>query len=129
MRDSFFEKGDLVEHSRRVGRRAPRLGNIIDIRARKHGSYVHVEWAKGLPKAAWYRYDSLRAGHLRTGNCWEDAELCKRCRDLCDVCHQHDEPRGECDACARCPTCDAADDADASARAAAVARLRYPDVS
>ena len=37
------------------------------------------------------------------GNDWsEDAVYnCKKCGagNLCDVCHKHDNPRGECDEC------------------------------
>lgn len=46
--------------------------------------------------------------HDRKGNCWEGAYECPICGDdvLCDVCHQHDEPRGECPECPECPACD-----------------------
>lgn len=50
--------------------------------------------------------------HTLTGNCWLLGYACKHrgCRDsdsVCDVCHLHDEPRGECRECPRCPLCDA----------------------
>lgn len=38
-----------------------------------------------------------------TGNCWveEAAFGCRKCgrENMCDVCHLHDQPRGECEEC------------------------------
>jgi hypothetical protein len=38
-----------------------------------------------------------------SGNCWNEAAVygCRKCGkdELCDVCHLHDMPRGECDQC------------------------------
>lgn len=47
--------------------------------------------------------------HACTGNCWSLAEKCRKCGvgNLCDVCHEHCEPRGECEECERCEVCDA----------------------
>lgn len=64
-----------------------------------------------------------RAIHSLNGNCWEH-----RCRQaptedgaLCDQCHVHAQPRGECSACAPCCACEAEFDeaADAIQRACA----------
>lgn len=62
--------------------------------------------------------------HTYTGNCWAtvfpDCD-CNRgtCRGrdkvgcpsrafpLCDVCHDHDEPRGACEECLPCEACEA----------------------
>lgn len=45
-----------------------------------------------------------------SGNCWERAYRCRKdgCQpgNLCDVCHAHSEPRGECSECPRCEACD-----------------------
>lgn len=45
--------------------------------------------------------------HNKKGNCWENAYKCKECGkgDLCDVCHDHDSPRGECKECPQCEKC------------------------
>lgn len=45
--------------------------------------------------------------HLLNGNCWENAYKCKKCGigELCDVCHKHDWPRGNCQICERCEQC------------------------
>jgi hypothetical protein len=44
--------------------------------------------------------------HNHKGNCWDAPYECKRCgNELCDVCHEHDEPRGECSVCTHCPAC------------------------
>gem|GEM_PF-4469323 len=45
--------------------------------------------------------------HTRTGNCWERAYRCRKCGtgEMCDVCHDHDAPRGECRACKPCDAC------------------------
>lgn len=44
--------------------------------------------------------------HLNNGNCLEsmyDCQLCGTGLDvLCDVCHEHDMPRGDCDECEIC---------------------------
>lgn len=51
--------------------------------------------------------------HNRKGNCWDAATCygrCRECRDeLCDVCHVHCEPRGECRSCPPCEPCSLAD--------------------
>ena len=48
--------------------------------------------------------------HNKRGNCWDDAVVrsCRRCGtdSTCDVCHRHDEPRGDCSDCRRCEACD-----------------------
>jgi hypothetical protein len=45
--------------------------------------------------------------HLRNGNCFDRIFSCLKCGRLavCDVCHLHDEPRGECEICPRCEKC------------------------
>ena len=45
--------------------------------------------------------------HNNLGNCWNKAYKCKECGqgNLCDVCHLHDSPRGECDECIVCLIC------------------------
>jgi hypothetical protein len=52
---------------------------------------------------------SKKPEHNLKGRCWCKAAvyLCCRCGlgNLCDVCHVHDEPRGECD-CPPCLACD-----------------------
>jgi hypothetical protein len=53
--------------------------------------------------------------HAKTGNCWEPGVIydCEECGDeLCDVCHAHDMPRGECDVCPQCAPCDKLDPAE-----------------
>jgi hypothetical protein len=51
--------------------------------------------------------------HNCEGNCWLDQVVyyCKECGkgNLCDVCHQHDSPRGDCPDCKRCEACEAED--------------------
>lgn len=48
--------------------------------------------------------------HKHSGNCWDTYLVysCKECGhdNLCDVCHEHELPRGECDECERCQECD-----------------------
>jgi hypothetical protein len=47
--------------------------------------------------------------HNHSGNCWQKAYECKKgCGkgNLCDVCHMHDNPRGECDECPPCEACE-----------------------
>lgn len=48
--------------------------------------------------------------HNRKGNCWTQGVVfsCKECGkgEMCDVCHAHDEPRGDCLSCPECPVCD-----------------------
>lgn len=46
--------------------------------------------------------------HNRKGNCTEDLYSCiLGCARLgvCDICHEHDEPRGECTQCPECRGC------------------------
>jgi hypothetical protein len=45
--------------------------------------------------------------HDRNGNCWAKAKNCSVCGEgsLCDVCHEHDEPRGDCSECLTCYAC------------------------
>lgn len=44
--------------------------------------------------------------HTLTGNCWIPSYACYVCgANLCDVCHLHDQPRGECDKCSECLMC------------------------
>jgi hypothetical protein len=52
--------------------------------------------------------------HTLSGNCWLAAEDCKKCctgGDICDVCHEHDEPRGDCSECPPCSRCESGDTA------------------
>ena len=44
--------------------------------------------------------------HDGLGNCDKHAD-CLRCGfdNVCNVCHVHEQPRGECDGCPRCPAC------------------------
>ena len=46
--------------------------------------------------------------HSKNGNCFEGSYSCRRCGigNLCDVCHKHDEPRGECSTCEPCKVCE-----------------------
>lgn len=48
--------------------------------------------------------------HSKQGNCWANGVVytCPECglANLCDVCHEHDEPRGECSECEDCAACD-----------------------
>lgn len=48
--------------------------------------------------------------HNLGGNCEVSVVTneCRRCGtdNLCDVCHLHDEPRGDCDKCQRCEACE-----------------------
>ncbi len=50
------------------------------------------------------------ADHNRKGNCWSVTVVaaCTMCgtNNVCDVCHAHDMPRGECDECPQCEACD-----------------------
>jgi len=50
--------------------------------------------------------------HNKQGNCIDDATAysCPDCgkTELCDVCHLHSEPRGECSECPPCKGCEAA---------------------
>lgn len=47
--------------------------------------------------------------HDRRGNCFQHSAVyeCDECGHgvMCDVCHRHDEPRGECEDCPSCPKC------------------------
>lgn len=68
--------------------------------------------AKKKPRPPAERSDELTE-HLLCGNCWAPEAIhdCRRCgsSSLCDVCHLHDYPRGECEDCDRCEACDAED--------------------
>ena len=48
--------------------------------------------------------------HTRNGNCFALAYKCTRrgCTvgTLCDVCHLHEAPRGDCDECVGCQACE-----------------------
>lgn len=52
-----------------------------------------------------------QAQHARNGNCWLVVRG-KKCpveycgMENCDVCHDHDEPRGECSECEPCKACE-----------------------
>lgn len=48
--------------------------------------------------------------HTKTGNCWK-RQVCRKCGpgNTCDVCHEHEEPRGECTECEPCEACDVAE--------------------
>lgn len=45
--------------------------------------------------------------HALNGNCWDISHDCTTCGlgTTCDVCHEHDEPRGECSECTACAVC------------------------
>lgn len=46
--------------------------------------------------------------HDKRGNCWAESTVfgCPECSpNSCDVCHYHDEPRGECGECPVCLEC------------------------
>lgn len=46
--------------------------------------------------------------HANNGNCWAVVKdkKCPECgMTTCDVCHEHDEPRGECSECKQCAAC------------------------
>lgn len=45
--------------------------------------------------------------HAENGNCWKVARHCPSCGkgNICDVCHHHEQPRGQCDECADCSCC------------------------
>ena len=40
--------------------------------------------------------------HTRTGNCWHESVAYDDRDDLDDVCHEHDESRGNCEECSPC---------------------------
>jgi hypothetical protein len=46
--------------------------------------------------------------HTNDGNCFAKAYDCPECGadNLCDVCHEHEYPRGDCEECAPCPLCE-----------------------
>lgn len=51
----------------------------------------------------------MKPAHDKKGNCL-DKTLVNACGDCgagacCDVCHEHEEPRGECARCPHCPRC------------------------
>lgn len=50
------------------------------------------------------------SGHALNGNCFKEAYGCSvdGCRpgELCDACHEHCEPRGDCDECGPCLACE-----------------------
>ena len=47
--------------------------------------------------------------HVKGGNCWHKSVVynCRECGDgvLCDACHRHGEPRGDCSMCDPCFVC------------------------
>lgn len=46
--------------------------------------------------------------HTNNGNCATGIYSCSLCgKDgtACDVCHKHQEPRGDCSQCKKCPEC------------------------
>ena len=55
------------------------------------------------------RAKGLTRQHVRSGNCSANVYNCRACgtETVCDVCHKHDEPRGECSVCPPCPGCTA----------------------
>jgi hypothetical protein len=62
----------------------------------------------------------MKPQHNLQGNCWHTPYSCAKCGgELCDVCHKHDEPRGEC---TECPPCKGCEYEDAECEAAAVSR-------
>lgn len=46
--------------------------------------------------------------HKGNGNCWHEPWNCGDCGwdEVCDVCHAHDEPRGDCEKCSKCHACE-----------------------
>jgi hypothetical protein len=50
---------------------------------------------------------SKPSSHDHKGNCFDKSYECPDCTagTLCDVCHAHEQPRGECDDCPDCPEC------------------------
>lgn len=53
----------------------------------------------------------MKPEHDHAGNCWHDADKCQHedCGgNVCDVCHEHEQPRGECNACPTCTACEVA---------------------
>jgi hypothetical protein len=41
--------------------------------------------------------------HNHSGNCFRKSYVCHVCiPEYCDVCHDHDQPRGECSECEPC---------------------------
>lgn len=49
----------------------------------------------------------LMGEHKFNGNCWKRSRRCTICGPdvSCDVCHEHDEPRGDCSGCSPCGAC------------------------
>lgn len=49
----------------------------------------------------------MKSKHDLRGNCPNKTFSCRRCgtENKCDVCHTHEEPRGECSECPICPGC------------------------
>lgn len=47
-------------------------------------------------------------GHILGGNCFLPTYRCKRCGPAvpCDGCHEHQQPRGECNKCDPCLACE-----------------------
>ena len=46
--------------------------------------------------------------HTKGGNCWSPEAIdCEQCGgNPCDVCHAHEQPRGECEECVPCGACE-----------------------
>lgn len=68
--------------------------------------------------------------HDRKGNCWNASYRCTTCGhdNFCDVCHKHDELRGECPECPPCQMCvKEANDEEAESEAAAKSATGYSE--
>lgn len=63
--------------------------------------------------------EGVMSDHNHEGNCWDEPYSCQDCGpgNMCDVCHDHHEPRGECDECPACPACTDAELEDIDQRA------------
>lgn len=48
-----------------------------------------------------------KKSHNHRGNCLIDAHECTACGwgAVCDVCHDHEQPRGQCEECEPCLPC------------------------
>lgn len=53
------------------------------------------------------RRTNLHDSHRHNGNCFEKSYNCHKCGkgELCDVCHKHEQPRGDCYECDPCFFC------------------------
>ena len=46
--------------------------------------------------------------HTNGGNCWSPEAIdCEQCGgNTCDICHAHEQLRGECEECVPCGACE-----------------------